>query len=68
MKEHPDPVPPPSLTGVRLAALFGVVVAVVVAVVAFGIAWPLGVLVVFLSPGFPLVAAVGFEAVRGGSG
>lgn len=66
VNERPEsPARTPSLTGVRIVAALGAIVAVVAAVGAFVVAWPLGVLVVFLSPGFPLVAVVGFDALRG---
>jgi len=66
MTESPDPTTSaPSLTGIRIVAAIGAVVAVAVVVAgfSFGLAYGLGALLAL--PVIPLGLVLAFEAVRG---
>lgn len=59
-----DPPPSSSLTGVRVAAAFGVIVNVVLVVLGFSVSWWLGLLAVALLPVVPAAFVSAFEAIR----
>ncbi len=59
-------VPPntPSLTGLRVAAAVGLLVAIAIVGVGFSIKWWLGVAALALVPVMPMVFVLGLEAAR----
>jgi hypothetical protein len=54
----------PSLTGLRVAAAVGLLVAIAIVGVGFSIKWWLGVAALALVPVIPMVFVLGFEAAR----